>query len=321
MSAGTAAMQTGYGLATQVFTQVLQTAAPSYSLALQQMGAATVPGVLVVDGTYDHMHHILEANNVPHARAPGGVFFSQALKEFPGVRAVLINCAREFPAAEARRVAEFVHRGGMLVTTDWALHNVLEVGFPGTVAWKDHRETGQEFVDVDLVKGNRLPPPNNRVLARIMDAEGGRPKWWLESSSYPITRLADGVEILLYSRQLKVAHGRGSIMVRFRWGDGWVYHMISHAFLQHQAPGGFAACGADAAAAGATRVFTQSVGVNPATAAAYEAAEAQAEGFDAGVAKTTAISTAAFLLPIIEAAGGPVDTEEGIVGTDGGKGK
>ncbi|MBT3182180.1 MAG: hypothetical protein HN337_06720 [Deltaproteobacteria bacterium] len=308
MAHGTAAMQTGYALATSVVSDVLTAHAPAYNLALQQIGASTTPSILVVDGCFDQVHHILESAKLPYARLGNPANFAQALDELPGIKTVFINCGRDFPANQAKRVAKFVHAGGMLMTTDWALKTVIQEAFPGTIAHKGGNTGSDKFVLVDAWKSNTLPAPGKNALVHMMDAEGGEPRWWLEHQSYPITRLSDGVEILLYSRQLKAAHNRGSIMVRFKWGDGWVYHMISHAFLQHKAPSTFAPCSADPADADQTRVFTESVAASPKTQAAYTAAEAEVTGFDAAAAKNTSVSLASVLIPLAIHTAEPIDT-------------
>ena len=308
MHHGTGAMQAGYSLATSLVSDVLAVQAPGYNAALQQMSGATTPSILVVDGHHDQFHHVLEAADVPYARIGNPANFAAALEEIPGIRTVLINCGNDFPADQVAKVAEFVHAGGMLMTTDWALKHVVQEAFPGTISYEGDRRTGHEFVIVDAWKSNSLPEAGKNALVHMVKAEGGDPKWWLESSSYPITRLSDGVEILLYSKQLKAAHGRGSVMVRFQWGEGWVYHMISHAFLQYRAPGNFAPCSADASAAPSTQLFTQSLSASPATVEAYTSAEEADPEFDAGTAKSTAISQAAVLIPLIQHTAEPVAT-------------
>lgn len=301
MNAGQAAMQTGYTLASSLIADVMVAEAPMQLQAWKAIQGTNVPQVLVVDGDYDQMHFILEAAKVPYARIPGGAHLSAALSELPNIRAILINCGHDFPQAEARRAAQFVEAGGLLVTTDWALKTVLEVAFPRTIAHNGRKTGSQEFVEIDRWKSDALPAPSRNALAKLVENAPERPRWWLESQSFPIRRLSKAVEILLYSRQLKAAHGNGSVMVRFPHGEGWVYHMISHAFLQHRAPVAWPQSPADAAAAGSTVVYTQNLGASGATMKAYQAAQEANPEMDASVAANTAASLYLFLEPIIGA--------------------
>ena len=57
------------------------------------------------------------------------------------------------------------------------------------------------------------------------------PVWWLEGSSYPIEILDEKVEVLVRSDELK--GGAGTTLSLFPLsGEGIVYHMSSHFYLQ-----------------------------------------------------------------------------------------
>ncbi len=314
MHAGQVPMQTGYQLASHLLGDVMQTEAPDQLVKWQALQAGKDPQVLVVDGCYDHMHLILEASGIPFARLGEPALLAAALEEHPMVKAVLINCGRTFPEASARTAAAFVERGGLLVTTDWALENVLEVGFPGTVKHNGKTTDGHVFVDVEFgdPRKKALPAPSlasHRVMAKLAGASSAKPRWWLEPTSYPIARLTDDLDILIYSPQMKTGYGSGSVMVRFRHGAGWVYHMVSHAFLQHKAPGDWAKASADPNDAPSTVLYTSLMGASPKTTEAYEAAEQADPEFDEAAAANTSLSTAALLLPIFEAT--KLDTDTG----------
>ena len=59
------------------------------------------------------------------------------------------------------------------------------------------------------------------------------PVWWLEGSSYP-TRILDPdrVQVLIRSRELESRWGESAVAVLFRHGQGEVFHMVSHYYLQ-----------------------------------------------------------------------------------------
>lgn len=69
-------------------------------------------------------------------------------------------------------------------------------------------------------------------LKGVMDGRDD-PQWWLEASSYPIRVLDPSrVEVLLRSMELEARYGEAPVAVLFRHGDGEVFHMISHYYLQ-----------------------------------------------------------------------------------------
>ncbi len=178
--------------------------------------------VVVVDGTYDHIHLVLKHINMPHVR----INHQQLLKaELKPTQTVFVNCASEFPADGARKLAGFVASGGQLITTDWALKNVLEVGFPGVVKYNG-KPSSDEVVRVELLDREDV------VMKGFFDEENA-PVWWLEGSSYPIEILdKKKVKVLVKSKELKEKYGEDPVIIRFEHGEGTVYHMLSHFYLQ-----------------------------------------------------------------------------------------
>ena len=66
-----------------------------------------------------------------------------------------------------------------------------------------------------------------------MIGENDDPQWWLEGSSYPITVLdKEKVEVMVQSKEIKERHGEPAVFVSFDYGEGKIYHMISHFYLQ-----------------------------------------------------------------------------------------
>jgi hypothetical protein len=59
------------------------------------------------------------------------------------------------------------------------------------------------------------------------------PQWWLEGSSYPIQILdQERVKVLVTSSEIKNKYGEAPVFVTFEHGEGRIYHMISHFYLQ-----------------------------------------------------------------------------------------
>lgn len=304
MGVGTVAMQTGYSLSMQLITDVMQTQAPAQLTALQALTTSTEPQVLVVDGDYDQMHHLLEAARITHARIPNSSFLKAALKELPGIRAILANCGKGFDAGAAHRAAGFVKEGGLLVTSDWSLANVVEVAFPGTIR-HNGRKTTNDFAHLDHLRD--MDPVIEKLFSA---APGEKPIWWLESSSYPIERLAQGVKVLLYSKEMHEKYGNGSIMVAFQHGAGLVFHMVSHAFLQQRGPR------TAQIEKGTSVTYTTSLGASPKTSVAYARAESEVADFDGTAAAGSATSMGIFLRTLISIGEKKKETTDGSTGQE-----
>jgi hypothetical protein len=178
--------------------------------------------IIVVDGTYDHIDQVLGSLKIPY------VAISQdqltQIKLDPQ-QTIFVNCASTFPADAARRITTFVAEGGQLITTDWALRSLVEIAFPGMIQYNG-KPTEDEVVRVEAIG------KQDSVVTGFMD-EKADPVWWLEGSSYPIKILnKEKVKVLIRSRELKEKYGEEAVVVRFEFGKGTVYHMISHLYLQ-----------------------------------------------------------------------------------------
>lgn len=83
--------------------------------------------VIVVPGTYDHIHQVLTSLKIPFKSVSQDELRRYPLR--PADQTVYVNCASSFPEDVAHILRKFVDDGGQLITTDWALKNVLEVAF------------------------------------------------------------------------------------------------------------------------------------------------------------------------------------------------
>lgn len=212
-------MQKAYALANQLVRDRLANEDKEDLAALEAINPADI---LVVNGTYDHIHLVMQHLQIPHEALSQEQLLSRKL--LPN-QTVFVNCASSFPEAAARQLAGFVAAGGLLITTDWALKNVLEVGFPGYVQYNG-KPTADEVVRIELL--DRI----DEVLSGFLD-EASDPVWWLEGSSYPIELLnTKAVHVLMRSKELGERYGEEAVIVRFPHGEGMVYHLISHFYLQ-----------------------------------------------------------------------------------------
>jgi hypothetical protein len=138
---------------------------------------------------------------------------------------LIVNCPGDVSPAAIARIRAFVEAGGSLFTTDWALKHVVEPAFPGVLAFSK-APTPDDVVRIEV------KDRDNIYLQGVLDGQDD-PQWWLEGSSYPITVLdAERVQVLITSRELQDKYGEAPVAVWFRWGEGDVFHMISHYYLQ-----------------------------------------------------------------------------------------
>jgi hypothetical protein len=211
--------QRAYSAGARIARARLAAESPLDAAALERVTAADI---IVVRGCYDHVERVLEVLEVP--------FTPIDPEHLPSIRLqpeqlLIVNCPGKVPRQSIGKIAEFVAAGGSLFTTDWALRHVVEPAFPGVLAYNE-RPTRDDVVRV-VVR-----PHDNPFLAGVMDGRDD-PQWWLEGSSYPIKILApERVEVLIESRELADRYGEPAVAVLFRHGQGEVFHMISHFYLQ-----------------------------------------------------------------------------------------
>lgn len=191
-------------------------------LDAEALTAVEAADIVVVPGSYDQVELVLQALELPHTPVEGVHLPRVTLRP---EQVLVLNCPGHLPGPAIRQVKEFVRRGGTLFSTDWTLRNVLEPAFPGILEYND-RPTSDDVVRIEI------HDREHRFLKGVME-EGDEPVWWLEGSSYPIRVLEpDRVEVLLTSRELRAKYGEAPVAVTFRHGQGEVFHMISHYFLQ-----------------------------------------------------------------------------------------
>jgi len=182
----------------------------------------TQADVVVVRGQYDRVQDVLRAMDIPHTLIdPGQVDRT----DFSPSQVVFVNCPGNLTRQGNTNMRRFVEAGGFLVTTDWALKHLLEPAFPGLLRYND-RPTGDDVVRIEILEGG------HRFLEGLV-GPGEDPQWWLEGSSYPIEILdREKVEVLITSREMAERYGEAPIAVTFAFGQGSVFHIVSHYYLQ-----------------------------------------------------------------------------------------
>jgi hypothetical protein len=212
-------MQSAYRVAEELLKDRLRKEAPEALRELEDLSAADI---IVTRGQYDHIEQVFSQGGIPCTPVDPGAIDSAELRPD---QVIFVNCAGNFTPQGLRKLHQFVHDGGFLFTTDWALKNVLQPAFPGFVEYNE-RPTADDVVRVEILA--RDDPFLSSILG-----PGDDPQWWLEGSSYPIRVLdREKVQVLVTSKELEEKWGEPAVFVTFPFGQGRIYHMISHFYLQ-----------------------------------------------------------------------------------------
>jgi hypothetical protein len=212
-------MSDAYDAAGRGYRAVLYQRAPVDAERLDRLQRSDL---LVVLGCYDHAERVLRALDLQHRTVPAELVSQLTLRPS---QTVLVNCPGKLDLPALEVIRSFVFAGGRLVTTDWALPNLIERTFPGYIEYSG-RPTADDVVSVEITDTGKA------FVDGLLDPKD-EPRWWLEASSHPI-RVLDpkGVDVLITSREMGQRYGEPAIAVRFRAGKGTIYHVVSHYYLQ-----------------------------------------------------------------------------------------
>ncbi len=180
--------------------------------------------IIVVTGQYDHAQVNFKMVEIPHTVINPHDIETIELSED---QILFINCPGSGVSDKGIRIIHnFVKQGGMLVTTDWALVNIIETAFTNILRY-NQRPTTDDVVSVQILEGGE-----DSFIANVID-KSDEPMWWLEGPSYPIQILdREKVQVLVASQEMKKKYGEDPIVVTFKFGKGEVYHMTIHFYLQ-----------------------------------------------------------------------------------------
>jgi len=186
-------------------------------LALSHVESAEV---VIVAGSADHMEHVMQRAGVKFALITPDQLPSTPLR---WQQILMVNCTGQMSPEARERVRRFVNAGGMLYTTDHAVHYLLEAIFPGKVRF-NQKSTAEQIFPMQ-VQGDR------GLVAKINDH--GEPRWQLAGGGMLFDVLDPSVEILMRSREVAARYQTSGVLgVRFRYGDGQVVHVTGHFFTQ-----------------------------------------------------------------------------------------
>jgi hypothetical protein len=177
--------------------------------------------ILVTLGEYDRVQQVLDHLQLPYQTLPCQVVDDLALR---ADQVLIVNCPGQFTTVAIENIRKFVAAGGTLITTDWALLTTVQAAFPGTIEY-----TGSSTAD-DVVKVSWIHPET--IWTRGVEVPGQPINWWLEGSSYPIRILDPRVTILVRSEEMASKYQEDPLVVTFGYGEGRVFHLTSHYYLQ-----------------------------------------------------------------------------------------
>jgi hypothetical protein len=217
--------ETSERAASELLEKRMQTQRPEDLIILKSVQGKDV---VVVKGSMDHIEQVLASARIRHTVIEPEEVANADLR---ADQIVMVNCPGHIPPAGIKKIEKFVRAGGLLYTTDWSLLNLVQVAFPGTIA-HNGQSTGSEVTPVQVMK------KDDNLMSNMLLRDKTEPQWWLEGGSYPIKILnPKKVEVLAMSREMGQKYGAAPIVVRFRWDDGEVIHVVSHFYRQLETRG------------------------------------------------------------------------------------
>ncbi len=201
-------METAYKIAALAVRQRLAEQHPESLRALDRLRGRDVA---VYAGSFDHVEEVLKCLRVPFTLNPKAAGTD--------ARVVFANCSSNYDGALLKAARGLVEDGRWLVSSDWGLGYLVQPTFPNTVRYTS-RATADEVVSVEA---------NRESLWADVVVPGADPQWWLEGSSHSIEVLdSERVQIEAASHDLLRKYEAPVVAVRFGWGRGHVFHVISH---------------------------------------------------------------------------------------------
>lgn len=200
-------MDKAYDLAAIAVRRRLREQRPADLAILESMKKKDVA---VYTGAHDQVQNVLDRVEIGYERDP----------KKTKAKVLFANCGGSHSFDAKAKVED----GAWLVTSDWSLSSVIEANFPNTVKRSANKSTGDEVVAVE---------PSLESLWQDVVVLGVDPQWWLEGASYPIEILDPArVRIEAASHEMLNKYEAPVVAVRFDWGRGHVYHVISHFWLK-----------------------------------------------------------------------------------------
>jgi len=176
--------------------------------------------IIEVDGEWDDASHVLRTFGLPHTRVSAKKLGEVNLTK---TKIIVVNCEGHLSQESLANIRRFVAMGGSLLTTDWALENVVERAFPGIVGWYKGYYTDEQSHLVDAV----VVGEDQALLAGVPPIG----HWQLVKKSQIVRLIQPAkVEVLARSRGMtrEDPSGLGILAFAFGFGQGRVMHLVGH---------------------------------------------------------------------------------------------
>lgn len=201
---------------------------PSYLTTWEKVCHRPEREILVVGGQQDNMAGVLRRCGLLFSETPYIYNLPFFLNGDSKIKAIIADAnpdAEEDIQDSVSAISSFVEAGGLLISSDWSL-SLVERAFPGTI-----RRSGKKGQRLTLTeKMYKIEPRRVGVVAsRFPMSLEEKPEVKILVFSHPIQIISPLlVETLIYSKELEKSYGSGAVAVRFKYGRGWVVHMIYH---------------------------------------------------------------------------------------------
>ena len=120
--------------------------------------------VAAYSGDFDQVKENLKCLNIPALVNPNAKKLTAKI--------VVVNCSINYDYILVAEIGNHVKNGKWLVTSEWALHYIIEPAFPNTVRWTKE-STNENIISVE--------PFTNSLWSDIV-VLGTDPQWWLWGS-------------------------------------------------------------------------------------------------------------------------------------------
>ena len=196
----------------EIFRQWLQTTHSQFVLNANKLSSGDV---VDVTGHWDDAAKTLAKLGIPCTKIGMNDF-----RDYPmdHAKVLIINCAGFMNRDCQQKVRDFVTRGGYLLTTDWALDNVLQGAFPGYLAYNRKKNR-------DLAYVAEVTDPDPVLFLNTVSSAN----WKCEMSCHLVNvQKPQAVRVLVRSRKLTGEDGEGVLAATFQFGRGYVLHLVGH---------------------------------------------------------------------------------------------
>lgn len=175
--------------------------------------------IVEVKGEWDDSGHVIRTFGIPFKRVLSQDLAKQDLSKS---KIVVVNCEGHLSREAIHNLRGFVSQGGYLLSTDWALQNVIEQAFPGVIEAIPGTFTS-EFLNVVVPA---VVVSNDPELTAGATPVGS---WELvkKSQLLRVIRTA-GVQVLARSKALYEKDDVGILAVVFNYRKGRVMHLVGH---------------------------------------------------------------------------------------------